>query len=86
MKGISWGFLCSLDVVCYLSLIKKLYNTLTIGEYGLYAIVKRFSIKIIEKILGRVLHMSTTGMIDTDLEDKEAIIRMIIGDNAKYTN
>ena len=27
MKGMTWRFLCSLDVVCYLSLIKEFYNT-----------------------------------------------------------
>ena len=30
--------------------------------------------------------MSTNGLVDISLEDKESTTRMIIGDHAKYTN
>ena len=66
--------------------MKEFYNTLAIGENGLYAMVKRVSVKINEEILGRILHMSTNGMIPTGLEDKERIVSLIIGDNARYIN
>ena len=65
-----------------MALIKDFYNTLALGENGLYVVVKRVTIKITKKILERVIHMSTNGLVDTDLEDKEGTIRMIIGDNA----
>ena len=71
---------------CFLALIKEFYNTLAIGENVLYAIVKRVTIKITEDMLGSVLHMSTNGLVDTGLEDKEGTVRMIISDNARYTN
>ena len=86
MKGMSWEYLCSLDVPCFSALIKKFYNTLAIGENGLYAIVKRVTIKITEDILESILHMLTNGLVDTGLENKEGTIRMIIYDNAQYTN
>ena len=86
MKGMSWRFLCNLDAPYFLPLIKEFYNTLAIRKIGLYAVVKRVTIKITEEILGRVIHMSTNGLVDTGLEDKKGTVRMIIGDNARYTN
>ena len=86
MKGMSWEFLCNLDLPSYPALMKEFYNTLAIGEYGLYAVLRRVPIKINEEILGSILHMSINGLIPTGLEDKDRIVRLIIGDNAKYTN
>ena len=86
MRGISWGFLCNLDLPSYPAIMKEFYNTLAIGENGLYALVKRVTVKINEEILGRILHMSIDGMVPTGLEDKEWTVSLIIGDNAKYTN
>ena len=86
MKGMSWGHLCNLDVPCFPILIKKFYNTLAIGENGLYAVVRRVTIKITEEILGNVLHMSISGLVDIGLEDKEGTVNMIIRKNARYTN
>ena len=82
MKRMSWEYLCSLDVPYFLALIKEFSNTLAIEEHGLYAIVKGITIKITEDILGSVLHMSTNGLVDIGLEDKEGTVRMIISDNA----
>ena len=86
MKGMSWRLLCNLDAPCYLALIKEFYNTLAIGENGLYALVRKVTIRIIADILGHVLQMSTTGLINIDLESKEDTARMIIGDHAIYVN
>ena len=86
MKSMSWEFLCSLDLPSYPALMKEFYNTLAIGQNGLYVVVKRIIIKIDEEVLGRILHMSATGFIPTSLKDKERTIRLIIGDSARYTN
>ena len=86
MKKMFWEYFCSLDLSCFPALIKEFYNTLAYGENGLYAVVKRVTIKITKEILGSVLYMSTSGIVDTSLEDKEDTVRMIIDDNARYTN
>ena len=86
MKRMSWGPLCNLDIPCYLALIKEFYNTLAIGEHGLYAMIRNITIRIAEDILGHVLQMSTIGLINIDLENKEDTARMIIGDHATYVN
>ena len=86
MKGMSQGYLCNLDVPYFSALIKEFYNTLAIGENGLYAVIRKVTIKITEEILGHVLHMSISGLVDIGLEDKDGIVKMIIGENAKYTN
>ena len=78
--------MCNLDVPCYPALIKEFYNALAIGKNGLYAVVRKVTIRIIEDILGHVLQMSTTRLINIDLENKEDTARMIIGDHATYVN
>ena len=78
--------MCNLDVHCYPALIKEFYNTLAIGENGLYAVVRKIVIRVTEDILGHVLQMSTSGLIDIDLENKGDIAKIIIGDHATYVN
>ena len=55
MKGMGWEFLCSLDKVCYPALVKEFYNTLSIGNDGVYAVVRRVTIQLNEDILGQIL-------------------------------
>ena len=66
--------------------MKEFYNILAIGHNRLYAMVKRTTIKVDEEMLSRTLHMSTNGSIPMGLEDKERTIRLIVRDNARYTN
>ena len=86
MKEMSQGHLCNLDVPYFSALIKEFYNTLVIKKNGLYAVVRKIVIRIIEDILGHVLQMSINGLVYISLEDKKGTARMIIGDHAKYTN
>ena len=48
--------------------------------------MKKVTIKVIEEILGHILQMSTIGLVDVNLKDKEGTARMIIGDHVQYVN
>ena len=86
MQGMDWEFLCSLDEVCYPALVKEFYNTLSIENDGIYAVVRRVIIQLNEDILGRILQLPNQGVTDLTLEDEDNTIRKVLGPNVKFSN
>ena len=82
MKNMSQDVLCSLDLPSHPALMKEFYNDLSNGNNGIYGIVRVRTLKIDKEILERTLHMSTNSIVPTGLVDKEATIRLIIGETA----
>ena len=66
--------------------MKKFYNSLAKENNRIYGIVRCITIKIDEKILERILHISTDSIAPTGLADKEVTVRLIVGENVRYVN
>ena len=78
--------MCSLDEVCYPALVKEFYNTLSIENDGIYAVVRRVTIQLNEDILGQILQLPNQGVTDLTLEDEDNTIRKVLGPNVKFSN
>ena len=73
----SQGYLCSLDLPTYPSLVREFYASNTRGFEGFHCKLRGFIIIVNEELLCCILKMSSDGGIGTVHFDRKGVLKLI---------
>ena len=73
----SWGYLCSLDLPTYPSLVREFYASIARGFGGFHCKLRGINIIVNEELLCRFLKMSSDGGIGTVHSNREGALKLI---------